>query len=603
MKFKNFRREPSLNILRTLLALVTPMVSLWITSTPSHAKIININNQEQFDDLEETILSLISSGETNIDIHLAPTTFYFGENHLNLNNIKNKHLNLTLKGNGTVITATGRNYTDNQSYMRPFNTDKAFVTLQGDDIPIWSQTYQADRLIEVVDEQTKLCELTCSKISDKTAEQCSNTYIYITQWFKSNTYKVKEITNGKIKFTATDLSYNQGRQCYSINLDYGFGKAMPRFKLCNNGNDNNYLLTIDHNKIHLPQGSDTIHECSATRFMRLANCELAHVEICNISFAGNKNSRNALIEICATNNENITISNCLFKAIHSTVIKIDSTNNFLLEKSLFTQCHRDGIVASRSANTQIAHNTFKLMGLGSNNNFCIRISGKDFKATHNELTDFGYGGIAAGTWWGTPKTTPVTGTIAYNHLFFTPTYFNQAPHDLLMDSGAIYLYTQCDSVAVNHNFIHDYTGAYQNRGIFCDDGAKNLTINSNIIINTPNSYSIDSRRSLGIETEKNSHVDTVNINNHIAGNITTSPIRLEGRDKKSRCTLGTNVFLSESNNIPQHALQNLASQRDFVTIPFRGMADDKLKLTQQDYNILRKAVNLKELQNLLTIQP
>ena len=89
MKFKNFRREPSLNILRTLLALVAPIISLWLTSTPSHAKIININNQEQFDDLEETILSLISNGETNIDIHLAPTTFYFGENHLNLNNIKN----------------------------------------------------------------------------------------------------------------------------------------------------------------------------------------------------------------------------------------------------------------------------------------------------------------------------------------------------------------------------------------------------------------------------------------------------------------------------------------------------------------------------------
>ena len=54
---------------------------------------------------------------------------------------------------------------------------------------------------------------------------------------------------------------------------------------------------------------------------------------------------------------------------------------------------------------------------------------------------------------------------------------------------------------------------------------------------------------------------------------------------------------------------NIAFQRrcgqehNFVTIPFRGMTDDKLKLTQQDYNILRKAVNLKELQNLLTIQP
>ncbi|MGN1213823.1 MAG: right-handed parallel beta-helix repeat-containing protein, partial [Bacteroidaceae bacterium] len=573
------------------------------TPTTSRAYIINIDNQEQFDELEETILSLISNGEKDIEIRLAPTTFYFGENHLNLNNIKNKKLNITLKGNGTIITAAGRNFKNNQSYMRPFNTDRAFVTPEGNDVAIWSKTYHADRLIEVVDEKTKLCRLTCSKIADMTPEQCRNTYIYITQWFKSNTYKVKEITNGKITFTASDLTYNQGRQCHSINLDYGYGKAMPRFKLCNISNHRDSLLTIDNNKIHLPQGTDTLHECDATRFMSVKNTVLNHIEICNITFAGNKDSRNALVEFFTTSAESISINNCQFKAIHSTAVKIDSTDNFLLEKSQFTQCHRDGIAASRSANTQISHNTFTLMGLGGSNNFCVRVSGQDLVVDHNEFCDFGYGGIAAGTWWGTPKTTLVTGTIAHNHLFFTPAYFNQAANDLLMDSGAIYLYTQCDNVRVEYNFIHDYTGAYQNRGIFCDDGAKNLTINSNIIINTPNSYSIDSRRSLGIETEKNSHVDTVNINNHVAGNIISSPIRLEGRDKKSRCTLGINVFLSTNNSTPQHTLQNITSQNSTLTLPFRGMTDNKLKLSQQDYNTIKKTLSLRELEDLFIIQP
>ncbi|MGN1236429.1 MAG: hypothetical protein ACI4TS_03185, partial [Bacteroidaceae bacterium] len=254
------KKTHGLTSVRTLLALVVSLISLWLTPTTSRAYIINIDNQEQFDELEETILSLISNGEKDIEIRLAPTTFYFGENHLNLNNIKNKKLNITLKGNGTIITAAGRNFKNNQSYMRPFNTDRAFVTPEGNDVAIWSKTYHADRLIEVVDEKTKLCRLTCSKIADMTPEQCRNTYIYITQWFKSNTYKVKEITNGKITFTASDLTYNQGRQCHSINLDYGYGKAMPRFKLCNISNHRDSQLTIDNHKIHPPQGTDTLHK-------------------------------------------------------------------------------------------------------------------------------------------------------------------------------------------------------------------------------------------------------------------------------------------------------------------------------------------------------
>ena len=33
-----------------------------------------------------------------------------------------------------------------------------------------------------------------------------------------------------------------------------------------------------------------------------------------------------------------------------------------------------------------------------------------------------------------------------------------------------------------------------NRGIFCDDGASNISIYGNVILNTPNSYCIDLRQ-------------------------------------------------------------------------------------------------------------
>lgn len=64
---------------------------------------------------------------------------------------------------------------------------------------------------------------------------------------------------------------------------------------------------------------------------------------------------------------------------------------------------------------------------------------------------------------------------------------------MLMDSGAIYTWTQNDQVIIRYNYIHDYTGASDNRGMFCDDGAANFKIIGNRILRIANSYCVDSR--------------------------------------------------------------------------------------------------------------
>ena len=63
----------------------------------------------------------------------------------------------------------------------------------------------------------------------------------------------------------------------------------------------------------------------------------------------------------------------------------------------------------------------------------------------------------------------------------------------LMDGGAIYISTRLDDVVIRYNYIHNVKGMKDNRGIFCDDGAKNLKIYGNVFYGIHNSYCVDSR--------------------------------------------------------------------------------------------------------------
>lgn len=108
-----------------------------------------------------------------------------------------------------------------------------------------------------------------------------------------------------------------------------------------------------------------------------------------------------------------------------------------------------------------------------------------------------------------------------------------------MDSGAIYTWTKNDNVIIRNNYIHDYAGAADNRGIFCDDGASNLKIYDNIILNIPNCYCIDSR----MVKDQNANIHN-NSNNFMANNMVDGGVRFMGYgDENRNCVKGANIIL------------------------------------------------------------
>ena len=175
----------------------TLLLSLLLGST-AMADTLRVSTQNEFNALPSDIELAIRRGATNIDIELANATFYFRENHFKWSNKQWDNVSVTFHGNGTVIKGNGVALADGQAYNRTFQHGYGYTAGDTLNIPLWGDLHEADDLIEVLDKDSKLCRLPYSDIDDQDEDACANTYINITQWFKSSVYKVVRIDDGII---------------------------------------------------------------------------------------------------------------------------------------------------------------------------------------------------------------------------------------------------------------------------------------------------------------------------------------------------------------------------------------------------------------------
>lgn len=567
------------------------------------AGVVSIKNQRDFNSLANSITNLASQGDTDIRVEFAPGIYFFRENHINLQNKQWANISISFAGHGAVIAAQGSDYIAGQESDDYFDATYGYVSLpdgiadtRGCDVANWGRLYQAQELVEVVDEDAKLCRLRYKGIADLKADQCSEVRIHITQWFKSGIYKVQEIRKGWIYFIVNDLTYNSARQCHSINLDYGYGKQNPRFRLCNIAMGNENLLRLTPQGFQLPQGVSKIHECTANTFIYIANTTLKGLSIEQLRFLGNRDGQKYLIDIRNCNTQGISLKENSFEGIRSNIIGVTSSSNIEVSHCQFDHCYRNGITTQDNTNISITHNSFTNQGLAIQNTFSVRCSDQNYLVSHNTFTDYGYSAIAVGKWWAAQKKHGSSGIVELNQLRYTDAYMASIRQHSLMDSGAIYLYTQNDDADVRYNLIYNYSGAYNNRGIFCDDGASNFKIHGNVIVHTPNSYSIDSRRTIGIERDPKTYAKIVNANNQIFDNLIDGSIKFEGRTNDYPSTLGTNYYLLLPTSLRQgntrpgqdNTISNVGGAKRFVNAPCTALTDHGVVLTAPTLQTLSK---------------
>ena len=212
------------------------------------------------------------------------------------------------------------------------------------------------------------------------------------------------------------------------------------------------------------------------------------------------------------------------------------------------------------------------------NTFCVICRGENYRVADNEMKDFGYGAIGVGVWYkDTDSKSPCYGVVENNHIWFSPEYKERKKDNTLIDSGAIYVWTINDSTVIRGNYIHDYTGMGSNRGIYLDDGAKNVTVESNLIMDIENSYTIDSWQSSSLE-RINKNDRSNNTRNVIRDNIVNGRYRLQGNRKvANNCVKGRNIYLSDGRApYRENVVTNVKNQQSDVSLPLVEKSKDGL---------------------------
>lgn len=464
---------------------------------------INIQGQEEFSALPEFLKQIVERGEKHIVIKIAPGQYCYSQSMISLS-AQDDDLSLSIVGNGVTLLPL---FSEKRNNLVP-----SFAQFRGKDaVNLWSEVVQSPELISVVDQTNKLCRI---RISRGITAQIGD-YIQVSQWYRTQRYNVVSSDKEYIYFIADDLSYICNKQEWNINYDYIYAKKNPRYR------------------VFRVKSDDEILQSSVTTFMDVSQAKLKRITIKGISFIGSAGSRysKGVINFSNASAKEINIENCRFSSCRSSCIKLENTSNLKVDDCDFYDNYTTCVsIGTNCDNASITNNLFENNGKEWNNSHVVLMKGTDFYISDNVFRDFCYGAIGAGIWYKHKKTTEVSGVIANNEIYYTEDYYKDYPKYTLMDSGAIYLWTQMDDVTIQGNYIHDIYGMEDNRGIFCDDGAKNVKIVNNLIRRIGNSYCIDLREASYV-TE---FVPDCNTGNHCFNNLLDGTMRFFIKDKSCK---------------------------------------------------------------------
>lgn len=464
--------------------------------TEEKLSIIEVHSQEDLHELSKQIKNTVNDGFNIIKVFVDKGSYYFDDGLLSFSGMND--VDIIIEGNNSLLYGNGSMadvaLTPNYAYLQ----DEKPVSL-------WSEVIQSDKLVNVVDKDKKLCRIPIAE----GAKADKGDFIQISQWFKSPTYSISDVKDGYIYFEAPDLEYILTRLGWSVNYDQIYGGEKPRYRIFPHHTQNTVFL------------SDVVNFINVSNFS-------GSLSISGLHFVGSAySSWKGVVRVSASQQTQVYITDCIFEGCRNPCINIQNSSNVIIQNCVFQNNYQGCVAADDNCrNITVRDNTFQDNGIGWTNSFNVSLSGTDFIIKSNRLVDFNYGGICVGCWWNRELNNLVTGDVCDNELYYTPEFYESYMLHSLMDGGAIYVLTQTDGITIRNNYIHDISGVKDNRGIFCDDGAKNVSITGNVIQRIQNSYCIDLRKVASVAEKVPDH----NTGNACIDNLVDGDIRFYLRD-------------------------------------------------------------------------
>lgn len=464
----------------------------------SHAETIIVNNQQEFDALSTTLSTALRKGVKDITVEIIARQLTFADDQIKLSNLQATDASISIHGNGVLLTGQGRivkavshpdfMYLRNGAYYNP-----------------WTDFVQLSDTIVIQDKTQHLCNITTPS-KNKKDRAPKNKFIQYTCWYTSNISPITAITKRQISFDAGDWAAYRGERTYHVNMEYDYAKQGPRYRL------------FGTKKV-----SGKLYESTAATLLHLAGCKLRTFSIDGIHVVGSS-ATGPLLFLNHCTADRYAVTGSTFSCIGGTVLLDRCSQNVEFSHNTVDTFHGEGFVSESGATgAKVIGNQFSDCCLGMKQQFAIVIHSKGFTVADNTISDFCYGAIGVGIWGGSSSKDTCSGTVTDNHIFMSDAFRYTKDQHSLMDSGAIYTWTRCDDITIARNNIHDITGMKDNRGIFCDDGTRGVTLDGNRVENIVNSYDIDLRWTDFYKKQVPDH----NTGNAMLNNITTGKVRFE----------------------------------------------------------------------------
>ena len=572
------------------------------------SKVIYVSNQSEFDNVMTLINQFVTRGATKIEVVFKPGRYLFRENHFDFNQKDYSELAIKFVGNGAELIGSGRQYKDGDVFKDNYENSFAYIDDSLREVSFWGKMHTTDRKLDVVDKNTKLCRIHFNGIKDYSEIECKQVYIFISQSFRARYFKVSYIKADYIYFIADDLAPLMGD--YNINFDYLVSKQREytRFKLCNIPNEcSNY---IKDGKIHFQHGVKFVYQCNIKTLFHFSESKLKYVEVEGFDFCGNRatspNYPQSLIYLYSCSFlSGIYVHDCSFNSLKSQALNASYTDNIQLTHNKLSNLYDQGFEFTNScSNIYVTHNEFAYCGLNLSPVGCVHCAGRNYYIGYNTFKNFGYSAIRLGNYHGNTSVQGSKGVAEYNQIYFTGDYIAKKKDYTMMDGGAIYLFTQNDQAIVRYNSIRNYTGMYGNTGIYLDDGAYNVIVYGNVVLNIENDRNIYSRRE-AIERNPNvtKTVTTSNSGNVIMYNIVDGPCMFVANEICSNCYQGYNVVFNTGKISEwEHVIRNFDSVEEDVLIAVDSIpTEGKISLNKTVLKQVKRLPTYKKIQKLLNL--
>ncbi len=515
--------------------------------------IIRVKNQAQWNDLEKALRKLLKQGRKNIAVEVEAKSLTLGITKDSLYNLQYPNANIRIKGNGVKLLPEGVTFSKNDKrrlkgkahYSFPvesFSLDDVIQAKNKAPLSLYDDYFYIESVIEPVKEEGTEDILNTDKslyktiyktwrfktdLPDLSKEECSDFYILLTRDWTSYRHKVNKVENGYLYFQLkSDDATTLVKMCLDPNSDKIDYKTSPRCRLVN------YPLRkglhIEKGMIYIPNNIKQLTIGKGARLLKMEKCNFNSFEVSGFKVIGAGDETCIEIHNCIFGDQ-LWVRDNSFQNISGRAIQVSMCRNASVYNNKVDGTRMNALFCT-GWNVSVWKNELRNIGYMSQT-MALTISGNDIHVFENIIEDFNYSGISTGS--------DPSCIIERNIIRFTPGFLKNHQNITLADGGGIYVSPWVKNCIIRYNVIDNLSGTGANRGIFLDDGGKNLVIYGNLVMNTHNCYDIDLRLCRTYAKQLPDH----NTNNIVFGNIMTGGYRFEDKGAGSHCRGGENILM------------------------------------------------------------